>query len=251
MTHFAHHRQQRQLQQTTRPRGVLLTVVAMGLVAALSMLSAPTVGASDVGRPTTDLEAEFLAHLNRIRAEHGLGSLSAHGELTTASRNWSAHLASINDLAHESDLSRGLSADWRRLGENVGTGPEVAAMMQAFMNSPAHKKNILEPGFTHVGIGVVISGKVMFTTHRFMELMPAPAPPPPPAPAPPVAPPPPPTPIEIPVETTTTIAPTTTTTVPPTTTTTTTTTLPPPPETRMGPIDDIPSILAAAAAESS
>jgi len=44
---------------------------------------------------------------------------------------------------------------WRTYGENIAVGyPSPQEVMLAWMNSPGHRANILEPQFTHLGIGV-------------------------------------------------------------------------------------------------
>ena len=43
---------------------------------------------------------------------------------------------------------------WIVLGENVGVGGTVSSLHKAFMNSPAHKDNILYRPYRHVGVGV-------------------------------------------------------------------------------------------------
>jgi hypothetical protein len=56
--------------------------------------------------------------------------------------------------------------------------------MQAFINSSAHYKNLVDPDWNYVGVGVVIAADGrMYTTHNFMKLAggggggaPAPAP---------------------------------------------------------------------------
>ena len=43
--------------------------------------------------------------------------------------------------------------------------------MQAFINSPAHYRNLVDPAWTHVGVGVTFGGDGrMYTTHNFMAL---------------------------------------------------------------------------------
>ncbi len=144
-------------------------------------------------------ESEFVALVNSHRSGAGLPPLTVHNELVEASRSWSHQMAAAGQISHANPISAGITADWQKLGENVGVGPSVASVMDAFMNSPGHRANVLDPAYTHLGVGVVREGDVLYTTHRFMQLAsePAPAPPPPPpteAPAPPpTAPQPPPT----------------------------------------------------------
>jgi hypothetical protein len=66
--------------------------------------------------------------------------------------------------------------------------------MRAFINSPAHLRNLIDPDFNYIGVGVTYGADGrMFTTHDFMALpdeapAPPPAPEPEPAPAPDPAP---------------------------------------------------------------
>jgi uncharacterized protein YkwD len=44
----------------------------------------------------------------------------------------------------------------RRVGENIAYGNVSAdQMMVMWMNSPGHRANLLNPAFTHIGIGAV------------------------------------------------------------------------------------------------
>lgn len=73
-------------------------------------------------------------------------------------------------ICHASPISAGVTHPWAKLGENVGTGPDVGSIMDAFVASPGHYANIVDPEFTHIGVGVVWDGNRMYTTHRFMKL---------------------------------------------------------------------------------
>ncbi len=134
-------------------------------------------------------------------------ALIVHDELTALSRSWAQTMADAGEIFHADPISAGLSAPWLKLGENVGVGPTVPELMDAFEASPGHHANIVDPEFTHVGVGVVWVGSTMYTTHRFMKM--ETAPPPPPATTPPPS----------TIATTPTVPPTDTTPVPPTTTT--------------------------------
>lgn len=189
--------------------------------------------------PPAQAEAEFVARINSLRAARGLGSLTVDGELTAASRSWASVMAGEGRIFHSSNLAQGLSTRWAKLGENVGVGGELASLFDAFVASPSHLENLVDPAYTHVGVGVVVSGNRMFTTHRFMAVQPTP-PPPPPAPAAPptsepaAAPAPPP-----PAPSTTALPPSTTS----TTTAPTTTTEPPQPPSKLGPIDRLSELV--------
>lgn len=165
--------------------------------------------------PSPEFEAQFVSRINSLRASKGLSQLQVSGELTGVARNWTEQMVQAGQISHNPNLGSQVSGDWTKLGENVGVGYDVDGLMQAFINSAAHYKNLVDPDWNYVGVGVVMApdGR-MYTTHNFMAMGSAPPPPPPPPSEP---------------RTTTTRPPSsgrTTTTAPPDTTTTT---APPPP----------------------
>jgi hypothetical protein len=165
--------------------------------------------AADAGK-----EQEFVNAINQLRASKGLRQLQVSGELTGVARGWTDRMVANGQISHNPNLGSSVSGGWTKLGENVGVGYDVRGLMDAFIKSPDHYRNLVDPDWTHVGVGVSYGGGRMYTTHNFMA-RPAAAPPPPPPPPPTQttsAPPPPPPP---PTTTTAPPPPTTTTTLPP------------------------------------
>ena len=203
----------------------MLKRVAVVAIALLALLG----GA--VG-PNHALAAQDLTGMtNADRVSRGLRALSTASDLQSFAQSRADEMARTKRLAHTTNLGSKISG-WKRLGENVGRGPTLQEIQTAFMASPSHRQNILDPEFTQIGVGVTFDGKdylyvaVIFRLPNGTAAAPAPAPTPttrPRAPAP--------TPTTRasaapkPKPTTTTAAPTTTTQAP----TTTTTTAPPPP----------------------
>lgn len=182
-------------------------------------------------------EAEFVALINQLRASRGLGALTVDVELTAQARSWAGTMAAQGRIFHAGDLSVGISSNWQKLGENVGVGGTVGPLFQAFVDSPPHLANLVDPGYTRVGVGVVTSGDRIFTTHRFMSVAAA-APPPPAATAPQPAAPPAPPPTAAPTTAALiTVAPTTVP-APPSTTTTVA------PMHKLGPVERIAELIA-------
>jgi len=72
--------------------------------------------------------------------------------------------------------------------ENVGTGQNVDTLWAAFLDSPGHRSNIVNPAYTHVGVAVITeaSGR-QWTTHRFLRVIDHPVQTLPPGSAPPLA----------------------------------------------------------------
>jgi uncharacterized protein YkwD len=172
-----------------------MAMASLGLAVAVVVLAAPVTPAAPVAPAAAagvDDEAAFLAAINGLRASKGLPPLATHPELTALARHWAGRMAAAGDISHNPALASSVSAPWTKLGENVGVGPDVASVFTAFVNSPAHYRNLVDAGYTHVGVGVVRAGDRLFTAHEFMTLagaaVPAPPPLPPPSPAPAPAP---------------------------------------------------------------
>ena len=163
-----------------------MVAIALGM-ASLVPLTAAVVAAQDASATHGDGTAEeqqFVAKINDLRASKGLPRLAVDVELTAQARIWSRTMKDAGNIFHSQDLSAGISADWQKLGENVGVGGTVDALFDAFVASPKHYENLVDPMYRYIGIGVVWDGDRMFTAHRFMGLFPSsPAPKPAPKPA--------------------------------------------------------------------
>lgn len=113
-------------------------------------------------------EGDFIGRINGLRASRGLGALQQHPVLTAKAQAWAAHMAATGCLCH-SNLSDGVTVGWHKLGENVGHGPSVASLHDAFVNSPAHQANMLDGAFGYVGVGVAYGGGQMWVAEEFMQ----------------------------------------------------------------------------------
>lgn len=207
--------------------------VLLGLLTPLAAPVPPSAGAAvPVGVAAVDLDpgaaTEFVGRINALRAAHGLSALSVDGDLVAGATTWAFHLSDIDRLEHDPAPQATITSSWTKVGENVGAGPTVDMVWDAFVASPGHFANLVDPQYTHVGVATVVDGGRLYTVHRFMRVAPpvaapaptpapsvTPAPAPAPAPAPTPAPTPPPTPTPAPTPTTTTAPPPTPTTAPP------------------------------------
>ncbi|HVM40410.1 MAG TPA: CAP domain-containing protein [Acidimicrobiia bacterium] len=152
-------------------------LVAITAIALTGILTPGAVQAEESGLSgDPGKEAEFVAAINSLRADHGLPSLAVHEQLTAKARDWSHTMAEAGEIWH-SNLPDGITVNWKRLGENVGMGGSVEALHQAFIDSPSHYENLVDPGFRHVGIGVTVNAEgTIFVSEVFMELASQPAP---------------------------------------------------------------------------
>ena len=115
---------------------------------------------------------EFLGKINTLRASVGAAPLTEDASLDSVAQRWADHMASTTTLAHNPSLSSQVSGGWTLLGENVGYGPTVDAIFNAFVASPHHYENLVDKAYNRVGVGVAVgSDGLIYTTHDF-EAMP-------------------------------------------------------------------------------
>ncbi|MBW3561725.1 MAG: CAP domain-containing protein [Actinobacteria bacterium] len=158
--------------------------IALLLVALLIPLAArPADATVDSGA-----ESRFVQLVNQARARAGLPALSVASDLVSVARRHSVRMADSGDLYHNPNVASEVSG-WQKLGENVGRGPTVDSIHEAFLNSPGHRANVLSRDFTQVGVGVEVrEGGRIWVTQVFRLPQQAPAPTPEPAPEPEAAP---------------------------------------------------------------
>ncbi|KUN96240.1 CAP domain-containing protein [Streptomyces caeruleatus] len=105
--------------------------------------------------------AEVLQLVNQERAQVGCSAVSANSSLTALAENFSEDMAARGFFDHTdpsgaSPWDRAAKAGITDLGgENIARGQaDAAAVMDAWMNSPGHKANILNCDFKTLGVGV-------------------------------------------------------------------------------------------------
>ncbi|MFG2986527.1 CAP domain-containing protein [Streptomyces sp. NPDC048258] len=114
------------------------------------------------GSASGESESAVLALVNKERAAAGCGPLAVNAKLSAAARGYSDTMARSGVMSHTgpdgSTMTTRVEAagyGWSRLGENIARGQADAdAVMNAWMNSPGHKANILNCAFREIGIGV-------------------------------------------------------------------------------------------------
>ncbi len=111
-------------------------------------------------------ESEVVRLVNAIRRESGLGELSLNWELSRVARYKSQDMADNFYFSHTSptygspfQMIRAFGLTYRTAGENIAYGyPTPQAVVNSWMNSEGHRKNILNPSFTQIGVGYVSQG---------------------------------------------------------------------------------------------
>lgn len=134
----------------------LLRRLLAALVAATIALTAPAALASPQDR--------MRAWVNDSRHDAGLRLVKNGWRLARLAGQHSFAMAREGSIFH-STLP---CSYW---GQNVGAIARqphwIRRLHQAFMESPSHRANVLNPYFTRVGIGIVRDGRLMFVTLNF------------------------------------------------------------------------------------
>jgi pyruvate/2-oxoglutarate dehydrogenase complex dihydrolipoamide acyltransferase (E2) component len=143
-------------------------VVLAGAVTTTVATVAPVAAFAD---SSASMESQFVAKMNAARQSAGLRPYAVASDLTSIARQHSAQMASRQELYHNPNLTTQVQ-NWQAVGENVGEGPTVSDIHNAFMQSPEHKANILDHDFTQVGVGVVVDKNgIIWVTEDFRQPM--------------------------------------------------------------------------------
>ncbi|MFI6162531.1 CAP domain-containing protein [Micromonospora haikouensis] len=122
--------------------------------------------------PGVSAQAQEVVNLvNAERAKAGCGALKIDDKLMAAAQAHSQDQADHRKMTHDgsdgSDVGERLDRAgyaWRAYGENVAWNQQTpAAVMDAWMNSPGHRANILNCSFTEIGVGVANSNGPYWT----------------------------------------------------------------------------------------
>ncbi|ART78610.1 hypothetical protein B4U37_11290 [Sutcliffiella horikoshii] len=114
----------------------------------------------------SETEMKVIELTNAERRKNGLSDLKADASLSNVARDKSKDMQTNNYFSHTSpthgspfDMMRDYGISYNTAGENIAMGqrsPEE--VVQAWMDSEGHRKNILTPDFTHIGVGYVEEG---------------------------------------------------------------------------------------------
>jgi len=112
------------------------------------------------------MESQFRSSINGLRGSVGVAALASDGSLNSYARNWARQMAETGDFSH-SNIGD-LLGPWSTVGENISWGYSVQSMFNGLVGSTGHYNNMVNPAFTHLGVGVWVDadGKI-WTTHVF------------------------------------------------------------------------------------
>jgi len=133
-------------------------------------------GELDPADSATAKERQVLDMINDDRAEEGLDPLRLDLTLTKLARMKAADLVENNVFSHTSptygnpiQMLKSYGITYKSMGENLGTAGNIWVVHYRLLASPGHRANIMDPDFTHVGIGIVPNGSGVLVCELFVE----------------------------------------------------------------------------------
>jgi uncharacterized YkwD family protein/spore coat assembly protein SafA len=112
------------------------------------------------------IENKVAQLVNQERAKKGLQPLAINWQLARVARYKSADMAAKNYFSHTSptygspfNMMENFGIRFSSAGENIAKGQTTPEqVMNAWMNSPGHRANILNSSYTIIGVGYVVDG---------------------------------------------------------------------------------------------
>ncbi|WP_143340384.1 CAP domain-containing protein [Demequina sp. NBRC 110057] len=140
---------------STAPRRTLATLAATVLAFALAATAAVPAHAATVteGQGRTAI----TAGTNKHRVANQVSQLRTSAAMDKVAQDWAKALASSGSLRHNPKYSSQIPSGWKSAGENVayncGYSAPATTMVGQWKRSAGHNKNMLNRGFTHIGVG--------------------------------------------------------------------------------------------------
>lgn len=124
------------------------------------------------------IENQVIELVNKQRVSAGLAPLKTNWELSRVARYKSQDMINKHYFAHQSptygspfNMMETFGIKFSAAGENIAYGQRTPSeVMNAWMNSPGHRNNILSPIYNQIGVGVAkASNGTLYWTQMFIK----------------------------------------------------------------------------------
>jgi uncharacterized protein YkwD len=150
-------------------RGIALVTLLASIAAGLLVGSPPAAAAG------TDASREHVRAVNDLRQEAGLRTLRSCAALDRAAAAHAEAMAASKVFSHtgpdgSTPGQRARSSGYRSsaVGENLAVGyPDLPQVLAAWLESPGHRANLLDPRHRHIGVASVPSADGIYWVQVF------------------------------------------------------------------------------------
>lgn len=171
------------MRMTIAALAILLTALLTGPVPTASASAADGRGEDRFGARTSErvttlatLRKRVVKLTNNRRENRGCRALRQVRSLNRAAQKHTRLMANRDVLTHQfagepspPTRMRNAGYNWNLWGENIASGyPDARSVVRGWMNSPPHRRNILNCRFKHIGVGYAKSdGGTAYWTQDF------------------------------------------------------------------------------------
>jgi uncharacterized protein YkwD len=142
-----------------------ISLVVLLLFGGAAAAAPAAYAAASVSASARSLAADVIARTNAIREEAGCSPVKADERLRSVAQEHASDMARHRYLEHEDRAGTtsgeriGSAGYGNVTGENLAYGyPSAAEVMDVWMGSTGHRRNIEDCAFTHVGVGYSANG---------------------------------------------------------------------------------------------
>ena len=124
----------------------------------------PGNGSVSISSTMNSDEQAIVDAVNQVRAQNGLAPLQVNGQLVQMAHLQANNMATYNTMSHTiaaapqpglTDRASYIGYNYSWLGENIAFNySDTGSVMNAWMNSPGHRANILDANYTQIGVGI-------------------------------------------------------------------------------------------------
>ena len=165
------------MRRTPAPRGLAASAVALLFIACAVQVPEPPSNAQPVIDPDQAI-ADFVSLANRARLDAGCGTLAWHGDVAAVAQAHSEDMVARDYFHHVDRMGRtpmqrvqAATIPVNAVAENIAQGHQTgAAVLNGWLDSPDHRRNLLNCQYTHHGVG--LAGSTW--THVLVRLAPRP-----------------------------------------------------------------------------
>ncbi|WP_246031838.1 CAP domain-containing protein [Salibacterium salarium] len=124
-------------------------------------------GGNEADTDQAGLEEEVVSLTNAEREKQGLSPLKQDSKLAEVAQTKSEDMSENEYFAHRSpnygtpfDMLEDFGVEFTVAAENIASGQQTAEqVVEGWMNSEGHRKNIMNENLTHIGIGYEENGR--------------------------------------------------------------------------------------------
>ena len=127
---------------------------------------------NDNDSPVANIEKQVVKIVNDERAKHKLAPLQIDESLMKSCNTRAKEIVTkfSHDRPDGTSCFTAIEIQYRAAGENIAKGQNNAeAVMNSWMNSEGHRKNILSENYTHIGVGCFESNNSLYWVQLFIR----------------------------------------------------------------------------------